>query len=116
MTWTHIHASFRIDTLNRMNSEYRIYFRDELVDIPDGLHYFIQENPDLQKMAAYVITFWGDLLECNFDIKEFFSGFIKGKDIRQGFLQIEIESEIELYYYVNSENELKKIFEKNSGQ
>lgn len=80
--------------------------------LPEGsegpLHTTIWTNPNESHMAAYTISIFGDLRDYDDsrEIMHFFTEYCKGKMIRSGIVEIDIEYHETLVYRYDSESEV----------
>lgn len=119
--WTHINAQIRIDHIRPIMGEMDFSFLGEIITfeteghwdtiLPLGsegsLEYKITKNPELSHMAAYVVSFFGDLRDYE-DVKEimeYFTKICEGKMIRNGVVEIEVSNTDEVFVYKWVENE-----------
>lgn len=107
--WTHVNASIRFDGIMRMGlpteqelgrmcrweDEDTSHWDDSI--LPCGsegsIQYQIVRNPNESSVAAMVVVFYGDLRDYNSEeeILKYFNTITKGKMIRSGMLEIDIE-------------------------
>jgi len=120
--WTHVNASIRFDGIMNMGlpTEKELgkvcRWEDEdtshwdNADLPCGsegsIDYKIIKNPDESCMAAMVVVFFGDLRDYDSadEILKYFERIVKGKMIRSGVIEIDVEFKDTLVYRYDSEN------------
>jgi hypothetical protein len=124
--WTHVNASIRFDEIMNIGllpTEKELgkicRWEDEDTshwdnpDLPCGsegsIDYKIIKNPDGSCMAAMVVVFFGDLRDYDNadEILNYFERVTKGKMIRSGVLEIDVESKDTLIYRYDSNKWVK---------
>lgn len=122
--WTHINASIRFDgimnlglpTEKELGKICRWEDEDtshwENPDLPCGsegsINYKIIKNPNIHSIAAMVVVFYGDLRDYSDvdEILKYFERITKGKAIRSGVLEIDVEFKDTIVYRFDSEKEI----------
>lgn len=122
--WTHINASIRFDgimnlglpTEKELGKICRWEDEDtshwENPDLPCGsegsINYKIIKNPNTHSIAAMVVVFYGDLRDYSDvdEILKYFERITKGKAIRSGVLEIDVEFKDTIVYRFDSEKEI----------
>jgi hypothetical protein len=122
--WAHINGAIRFDAIRIYGSSSQdpndflgntCTYHDEQAtwdkcDVPSGsegsMQYEIYENPELSQLAAYHVSFRGDLRDRGESIFKEVADYLKriseGRAIRQGIFEVEVESvETRIYLYCN---------------
>lgn len=102
--WTHIAGLIRYDAIRTMpiippsQFEPTIFLAN--VKPPTGsegpLQWDVNETPMQAALAAYAVSFWGDLRDFGspedvMEVVDYFQAIVKGRAVRQGCFTIEVE-------------------------
>lgn len=125
--WTHVNGSIRYDAGYRnpkkeelkkligIMANYGDADSFEKCNMPCGsegsIEYNIYENENLNDLAAFVVSIWGDLRDYNNskEIEEWFHKITKDQFIRSAILEIDVEYENTIILQYDERNGINKI-------